>query len=141
MISIRKVCPGKVLGAVLSAAALVTFTAPPAMADDGAKAFKKNRCAQCHKVNGKNGIGPYLNGVVGRTAGGVEKYKYGSALVKAGEAGVVWDEASLDAFLQAPKKWIREKAGDKKAKFKMAYPGLKKEDQRKLVIEYLKAQK
>ena len=120
-------------------AAMTLSTATPAQAD-GAKAFKKNRCAQCHTVSGKHTIGPSLKGIIGRTAGtaeGFKKRRYSDAMIAAGEKGLVWDEKSLEDFIINPKQFLRDYTGDAKARTKMAYPGLKKEDQRKLIIEYL----
>ncbi|PIW26997.1 MAG: cytochrome c family protein [Rhodospirillales bacterium CG15_BIG_FIL_POST_REV_8_21_14_020_66_15] len=111
---------------------------------DGAQAFKKNRCAQCHTVSGKHTIGPSLNGVVGRKAGTADGYKasrYSKSMVAASEKGLVWDAKTLDAYLANPKKFLQDFLGDPKATTKMAYPGLKKEDERKQVIEYLASQK
>lgn len=99
-----------------------------ANAADGAKVFKK--CKACHKV-GKNGIGPDLSGIVGRAAG-AQKFKYSKAMKAKADEGLVWTEENLDAFLKKPKKFIK--------KTKMAFAGLKKEGDRKAVIEYLKAQ-
>lgn len=97
-----------------------------ANAADGAKVFKK--CKACHKI-GKNGLGPDLTGIVGRKAGSM-KFKYSKAMkAKAGE-GLVWTEENLDIFLKKPKKFIK--------KTKMAFSGLKKEGDRKALIEFLK---
>ena len=116
--------------------------ATPVKADAGA--FKKNRCAQCHTVSGKHTIGPSLKGVIGRKAGTAEGYtasRYSKSMIAAGEKGLVWDAKSLDAYLTNPKQFLRDYLGDPKATTKMAYPGLKKEDQRKMVIDYLTEQK
>lgn len=115
-----------------AALALVVSTgiAQAADADKGEKVFKK--CKACHTVekDGKNRIGPNLYGVVGRKAAAVEGFKYSDAMK---ESGLTWDEATLDAFLEKPKKVMK--------KTKMAFPGLRKDDQRADVIAYLKALK
>ena len=46
-------------------------------------------------------------------------------------ANIVWDAANLDAYLQDPKKFL---PGNK-----MAFPGLKKDEDRSNVIAYLAA--
>lgn len=112
------------------AAALITFAAAPAMAEGDAAAGKKvyNKCKTCHSLEaGKNKLGPNLAGIIGREAGSVEGYKYSEAMAS---SGIVWDEATLDAFLAKPKEVV--------PKSKMAFAGLKKEKQRQDVIAYLK---
>jgi S-disulfanyl-L-cysteine oxidoreductase SoxD len=101
----------------------------PALYDAGAKVFKK--CMACHKVGegAKNATGPMLNGIVGRVAGSVDGYKYSGALTDLGAGGHVWDAAALDAFLANPKAVAKGT--------KMAFAGLKSEDDRAAVIAYL----
>ena len=103
----------------------------------GKKVFKK--CSSCHMVGegAKNKVGPYLTGIVGRAAGTIEKFKYGKSLAAAGEAGLVWTEEELFEYLTDPRKYLRAKLEDKKAKSKMACK-LKKEQDRLDVIAYLK---
>ena len=101
------------------------------LVEAGAKVFKK--CKACHKVGegAKNGTGPHLNGVFGRTAGTNEKFKYSKALKEQAEAGLTWDADTLRAFLTKPKDLIK--------KTKMAFPGLKKDKDLDAIIEYLKS--
>lgn len=117
---------------LLSFTAALAVAVPMAMAEGdpaaGEKVFKK--CKACHVIDSeKNRLGPTLSGVFGRTAGAVEGFqkKYSSAMK---EAGIVWDEATLDAYLADPKGYI--------PKNKMAFPGLKKEDDRANIIAYMK---
>jgi len=65
----------------------------------GEKVFA--RCKACHQVGEKarNGVGPQLNGVVGRTSAAVADYRYSPAMQA---AGLTWDAATLMAFLQKP---------------------------------------
>lgn len=104
----------------------------------GEKVFKK--CAACHKIgdDAKNSVGPVLTNVYGRTTGTFEGYKYGKGLIAAGENGHVWEAETLFGYLENPKKYIRGYLDDKKAKVKMTLK-LKKEDDRKNVIAYLKS--
>ena len=104
----------------------------------GEKVFK--RCASCHMVgpDAKAKVGPPLTGVFGRTMGTHEGFgkKYGKSLVALGETGEAWTPEEMFAYLKDPRKYLRAKLDDKKAKSKMAFK-LKKEDQRNDVIAYL----
>ena len=60
------------------------------------------RCAGCHSLDA-NRVGPRHRGVYGRRAGGVDDYRYSRAL---SQAEIVWDDATLDAWLANPGKFI-----------------------------------
>ena len=92
----------------------------------GKKIFKK--CISCHSIikGGKNKIGPALYNVVERKVGGVADYKYSKALATYEKK---WTFAELNGFLTKPAKWIKGT--------KMAYAGLKKEEDRASIIKYL----
>ena len=95
-------------------------------ATSGEKIFKK--CAACHSIvkGGKNKIGPALYNVVGRKVGGVSDYKYSKALSGYEKS---WTLEELNGFLLKPAKWIKGT--------KMAYAGLRKEEDRASIIKYL----
>jgi len=95
----------------------------------GSKVFKK--CMACHAIDEKNKIGPSLKGIVGRKAATVEGFKYSDAMLAKGAEGVVWDEATLAAYLPDPKAWVPGT--------KMAFPGLKKPEEVTGLIAFLKA--
>lgn len=97
----------------------------------GEKVFKK--CMACHVVaEPVNKVGPHLRGLVGRKAASVEGYKYSAAMMKKGEEGVVWDEATLAAYLPKPMAFVPGT--------KMAFAGLKKPEEIADIIAYLKTQ-
>ena len=103
----------------------------------GEKDFKK--CRACHAIaNGDDVIvkggrtGPNLYGLVGRAAGS-EDFKYGASIMAAGEAGLVWTEELLVAYVADPRAFLRETTGDSKAKSKMTFK-LKNADD---VVAYL----
>ena len=105
----------------------------PALADGDPAAGEKvyRKCKACHAVGegAKNKIGPMLNGIIGAAAGANPDFKYSDALLAKAAEGMVWDEATLAAFLAKPKDVI--------PKTKMTFPGLKKEGDIQDVIAYL----
>ena len=116
---------------VFAAVAAAGFMmAAPAMAGDaaaGEKVFRK--CKACHYVDQeKNKTGPHLVNIIGRKAGAVEGYKYSKAMAG---SDLVWDEATLAAYLAAPRKYLKGT--------KMAFAGLKKDSDIANVIAYLKS--
>jgi len=92
----------------------------------GEQIFKK--CVACHSIAKGEGnkIGPALYNVVGRKIGSVEDYKYSNALV---EYGKEWNFEELNGFLEKPTAYIKGT--------KMAFAGLRKEEDRASVIKYL----
>ncbi len=102
----------------------------PALVEAGEKVFRK--CKVCHTIGDdrKKRTGPALTGVIGRRMGGVEGYRYSRALREAAEAGRVWDEEALAAFLNRPKKFMKGT--------RMVFVGLKKEADIEGLIAYMK---
>ena len=103
----------------------------PELVAKGEKVFKK--CKACHQIGAgaKNKSGPQLNGIMGRTFGSVEGFKYSKGFKAAAEEGRVWDDASMTAFLTKPKAYIKGT--------KMGFAGLRKEADLTAIIEYLKS--
>lgn len=106
-----------------------TAAVDAALIEAGAKVFKK--CAACHKVGegAKNGVGPLLNGSVGRPLASVEGFKYSKGMIDKAAEVPVWDQAALDAYLENPKGYVKGT--------KMSFAGLKKAEDRAAVIAYL----
>lgn len=97
----------------------------------GEKVFKK--CQACHAVgaDAKNKVGPILNGIAGAPIGKhIAEFKYSKALTDLGDQGKVWDDAALTEWLKNPKTFAPGT--------KMAFAGLKKDDEIANVIAYLK---
>src|SRR6056297_3844759 len=120
-------------------AALLILPSPAAFAQNaeaGEKIF--NKCKACHMVgdDAKNRVGPVLTGVVGRPAGTYEGYRYGTSVVDAGEAGLIWDDDTLFAYLAGPQDFLRSYLDDPKARAKVRFR-LKDEQDRRDVIAYL----
>ena len=95
----------------------------------GAAVFKK--CQSCHQVgeDAKNRVGPQLNDIFGRTAGGLAGAKYSKSMIGAGEGGLVWSAETLDTFLENPKSLV--------ARTRMSFRGLKDKEDRANLIAYL----
>ena len=119
-----------VMSGLLAAVVLGVGLSSSAMAGDaalGEKVFKK--CKACHVVDKeKHKTGPHLVNIMGRTAGTAEGYKKYSKAMK--NSGIVWDEETLNGYLEKPKKYLKGT--------RMAFAGLKKEKDRANVIAYLK---
>ncbi|WP_093362340.1 c-type cytochrome [Tropicimonas isoalkanivorans] len=112
-------------------AAAVAVAADPELVAAGEKVFKK--CQACHQVGegAKNRVGPVLNGVVGRTAGTLDGFKYSKAMIGAGEEGLTWTSETLHEYLADPKGYLKGN--------KMAFAGLKKPDDVDAVVAFLEA--
>lgn len=93
----------------------------------GEAVFKK--CGSCHKLDGSDGVGPHLNGVVGRNHGSVSGFAYSEAM--AALSAEPWTPEALFAFLENPKQAIPGT--------KMAFAGLPKPEDRANVIAYMAA--
>lgn len=118
--------------ALAGLALLIAAMTPAAAqdADDGEQVFRK--CRACHQIGdgAKNTVGPQLNDVVGRPAGSVEGYNYSKANREAGAEGLVWTEEKLMEYLENPRQFMPRN--------KMAFAGLRDEQDRKDVIAFLK---
>jgi cytochrome c len=97
-----------------------------AAADPGAGETVFKKCAACHKLDGANGVGPHLDGVVGREIGTVAGFSYSDTMASHGGA---WTPAELFAFLANPKEFVPGT--------KMAFAGLPKPEDRANLIAYL----
>lgn len=102
------------------------------LAAAGERVFRK--CAACHQVgdDARTRTGPILNGVVGALVGGRDEFSnYSNGVKAAREAGMVWDSETLDTYLTRPRDLI--------ADTRMSFAGLRDEDERAAVIEYLRS--
>lgn len=95
-------------------------------ADKGKSVFRK--CSACHKVDGNDGVGPHLDGVVDREIASVDGFGYSGALTGLGGA---WTAAELMGFLESPKNYAPGTT--------MGFAGLKKPTDRANVIAYLQS--
>lgn len=91
----------------------------------GESVFKK--CSACHKVDGSDGVGPHLNGVVDRAKGSVAGFAYSEALVAM--SADTWTPENIASFIENPKKYMPGT--------KMAFAGLPKAEDRANLVAYL----
>jgi cytochrome c len=84
------------LGGALIKVSAVAQDAPSAIASF-------NQCAVCHSVDGSNGTGPTLRGIIGRRSGTVPGFRYSRAMRI---VAITWDEASLDQYLANPQGFV-----------------------------------
>ena len=106
---------------------IFSSNADAADAKEGKKVFRK--CVACHSITkgARHKIGPNLFGIVGRPSGKAPKYTYSKAIRS---ANLIWDEVTLNDFIRKPKKLIK--------KTKMSFSGIRNDNQRANLIEYLK---
>jgi len=110
---------------ILSAASASPPEPSPAQA--GRKHFI--RCAACHSIraDARPMTGPHLQGIVGRRAASLPGFIYSDTLRA---QDFLWDEARLDAFLEAPHKLNPGMC--------LTFMGLPRAEDRAALIAYLK---
>lgn len=100
---------------------------PPGDPVPGARIYE--RCIACHAID-RDRTGPRHAGLLGRPAGAIENFPYSAAMKKAGAAGLVWSDESLDKFLESPTKFLPGT--------RMGYAGVKDDQERADLIAYLR---
>lgn len=110
---------------------VVQASADPALIAAGEGAFRQ--CKSCHEVGAgaKNRTGPQLNGVVGRTIGVVDGFRYSNVFKEATEAGETWTDEALAAFLTDPRGAMPGT--------KMAFRGVRNEEDIAALIAYIES--
>jgi cytochrome c len=84
-------------------------------------------CAACHTFdNDTEELGPGLQGLFGRRAGGLENYYYSPVL---SDSGIIWNADTLNAFIADPQAAIPTN--------RMPYSGMPDPQDRADLIEYL----
>lgn len=97
--------------AILAALTLVATSwathasvAQEADAASGERLFRQ-RCGACHQIaTTRNGVGPHLQGVLGRKAGSIEGFNYSPALRN---SGITWTAETLGTYLTNPTAMVR----------------------------------
>ncbi|MBU3258638.1 MULTISPECIES: cytochrome C [Roseovarius] len=115
---------------LITATAAMLALAAPALAEGDAAAGEKEfrKCKSCHMIESPAGesivkggrVGPNLYGIIGRTAGTVEDFRYGEALAAKGEEGLVWDQENIVEYMKDPAEFI---GGRSKMTFKLRKGG------------------
>ena len=102
-----------------------------ASVDAGMRAFRK--CGACHTVEngGANRVGPNLWNIIDRPVAAAD-FGYSSAMNGFAEGETVWDYDHLNAFLAAPRSYVRGTS--------MSFAGIRSEKERADIIAYLRAQ-
>ena len=112
-------------------AAVCLLAAGAAQAQDvnaGKAVFQQ--CAACHSIDGGNGVGPSLQGLIGRKVGSFPGFRFSRAMKN---TAYNWDAAHLDAYLANPQAAI---AGNV-----MPFSGLQDAKDRANVIAYIQTLK
>lgn len=118
-------------GGAVAEVPVATALAAAVAADGAAKGetiFKK--CVSCHTINagGANGIGPNLNGILGKAIAS-SGFAYSPALKAKGGN---WSFESMNEWLKSPKKFVPDN--------KMTFAGIGKPEERAALMLYLNSQ-
>lgn len=107
--------------------ALLAATSPACADDDARGQALFQTCAACHESLLGESMAPDLRGILGRKAATVAGFNYSPALKK---SGLVWDEASLRAFIRNPRERVPGTT--------MTFPGYPNPGDVDAVMSYLK---
>jgi cytochrome c len=87
----------------ITAAGLFGLCASTSAQDAAAGKTVFAQCAACHSAGGSNGVGPSLQGVVGRKSGTFPGFHYSRAMKG---AAITWDDKMLNAYVANPQKVV-----------------------------------
>jgi len=97
-----------------------------AIADAGAGEGEFRPCSACHALDGSDGVGPHLNGIVDKAVASADGFGYSGSLVAVAET---WTPENLNAFLENPKDYAPGTA--------MNFRGIRSVEDRANLIAYL----
>jgi cytochrome c len=100
--------------------------------DDAGQVAFNTHCRNCHSVKpDDNRLGPTLHNIFGAKAGQAKNFpNYSGSLT----SDITWDEQTLDKFIADPKSLASNTT-------MTPFAGIQDAEQRKLIIDYLKAQR
>lgn len=120
---------------LIALAAFAAVAAAPQLASAqdaaaGQRVFAQ--CRACHQIGptARNGVGPELNGLIGRTAGTAPGYNYSDAYKRPEVASKVWSEENFTAYIRDPRGVTPGT--------RMVFAGLRNDQQITDLIAYLK---
>jgi cytochrome c len=117
------------LGTALLVALSASVIPSLARAQEAGELLFNNSCRTCHTLNeGDNRLGPNLHNIVGRKAGSLPNYPYSAGIQG---SGIVWDEETLDRFIENPDGVV---PGNKMK----PYAGMASAEDRATIVAYLK---
>jgi S-disulfanyl-L-cysteine oxidoreductase SoxD len=92
------------------------------------------QCASCHQIGegAVNRTGPLLNHTYGAPVGAHDGFRYSPAFTTAREAGMIWDDETLTAYLMDPRGFL---PGNR-----MAFRGLRSEEEAAAMIAYIRSE-
>ena len=92
------------------------------------------QCSSCHEIgaDASNRTGPALVNIYGQPAAAQDGFRYSGAFTEAAEGGLIWDDATLAAFLADPRGYIRGN--------RMGFRGLRDEEEIAAMIAYIRAE-
>ena len=103
------------------------FAAMVEAADSNAGERVWGKCRACHALDGTDGVGPHLDGVVGRNKASIDGFSYSDALAALSDQ--VWDLDALNGFLESPRSYAPGTS--------MSFAGLRTPDERADLVAYL----
>ncbi|MGL4289276.1 MAG: c-type cytochrome [Phreatobacter sp.] len=120
---------------LIALAAFAAVVAAPQLASAqdaaaGQRVFAQ--CRACHQIGptARNGVGPELNGLIGRTAGTAPGYNYSDAYKRPEVASKVWNEENFTTYIRDPRGVTPGT--------RMVFAGLRNDQQITDLIAYLK---
>jgi len=75
-----------------------------AAADPAAGESVFRRCSSCHKLDGTDGVGPHLDGIVGRNKGAIAGFRYSDAMMAV--TAELWTPENIAAYLEDPRGYM-----------------------------------